>query len=221
MHHIILFFLFLFSLHFTGYSSGCGTANQALNADGTFESLAGVASGFNLNGGAGGVTGGGWTNGSGSADSWITPLPNVTGGNYAAGMTASPDGGIFAGIWSSGATFNESFFSTITGLTIGKKYTLKFYLANAGMNSVVVGDSAQISVTFGSETKLTEKLVFSGIGSQTWKEITIEFFPTSTTQQLLFESINVPGKTSYMGIDGIRMTYETVSYTHLTLPTKA
>lgn len=214
MKRFFTFFLFLFSLHFTGYSSGCGTAKQALNADGTFESLAGVASGFNLNGGAGGVTGGGWTNGSGSADSWITPLPNVTGGNYAAGMTASPDGGIFAGIWSSGGTFNESFFSTVTGLTIGKKYTLKFYLANAGMNSVVVGDSAQISVTFGGETKLTEKLVFSGIGTQTWKEITIEFFPTSNTQQLLFESINVPGKTSYMGIDGIRMTYESDSNNH-------
>ena len=121
MKRFFTFFLFLFSLHFTGYSSGCGTANQALNADGTFESLAGVASGFSLNSN---VTGGGWTNGSGTADSWITPLPNVTAVNYAAGMTASPDGGIFAGIWSSGAIFNESFFSTVTGLTIGKKYPL-------------------------------------------------------------------------------------------------
>ena len=55
-------------------------------------------------------------------------------------MTASPDGGIFAGIWSSGATFNESFSTTVTGLTIGKKYTLKFYLANAGMKVLIVGD---------------------------------------------------------------------------------
>ena len=94
-------------------------------------------------------------------------------------------------------------------MTIGKKYTLKFYLANAGMVNVAVGDSAQISVSFGSETKLTEKMVFSGIGNQQWKEITLEFFPTSATQQLLFKSINVAGKYSYMGIDGIRMTYET------------
>ena len=120
MKRFFTFFLILFSIHFGGYSSGCGIGNQALNADGTFESLAGVASGFSLNGGAGGVTGGGWTNGVKSADSWITPLPNVTAQNYAAGMTASPDGGIFAAIWSDPASFHESFFSTITGLTIGK-----------------------------------------------------------------------------------------------------
>ena len=209
MKRFFTFFLILFSIHFGGYSSGCGIGNQALNADGTFESLAGVASGFSLNGGAGGVTGGGWTNGLESADSWITPLPNATFANYAAGMTASPDGGIFAAIWSNPASFHESFFSTITGLTIGKKYTLKFYLANAGMASVAVGDSAQISVSFGSETKLTEKMVYLGIGNQVWTEITMEFFPTSATQQLLFKSINVAGKFSYMGIDGIRMTYET------------
>ena len=58
MKRFFTFFLFLFSLHFTGYSSGCGTANQALNADGTFESLAGIASGFALNGAAGGLNGG-------------------------------------------------------------------------------------------------------------------------------------------------------------------
>jgi VCBS repeat-containing protein len=211
MKRFFTFFLILFSIHFEGYSSGCGIGNQALNADGTFESLAGVASDFSLNGGAGGVNGGGWTNGINSADSWITPLPNVTFANYAAGMTASPDGGIFAAIWTNPSSFHESFFSTVTGLTIGKKYTLKFYLANAGMASVAVGDSAQISVSFGSETKLTEKMVYLGIGNQVWTEITMEFFPTSATQQLLFKSINVAGKYSYMGIDGIRMTFETDS----------
>ena len=59
------------------------------------------------------------------------------------------------------------------------------------MASVAVGDSAQISVSFGSETKLTEKMVYLGIGNQVWTEITMEFFPTSATQQLLFKSINV------------------------------
>ena len=85
MKRFFTFFLILFSIHFESYSSGCGIANQALNADGTFESLAGVASGFNLNGGSGGVNGGGWTNGLNTADSWITPLPNATFNNYAAG----------------------------------------------------------------------------------------------------------------------------------------
>ena len=52
MKRFFTFFLILFSIHFEGYSSGCGIGNQALNADGTFESLAGVASDFSLNGGA-------------------------------------------------------------------------------------------------------------------------------------------------------------------------
>ena len=54
------------------YGQQCGQGNVPLNADGTFESLAGVASGSNLNNN---VSGGGWTNGTGTADSWITPLP--------------------------------------------------------------------------------------------------------------------------------------------------
>ena len=43
------------------YSQQCGQLNVTLNADGTFESLIGVASNNNLNKD---VTGGGWTNGS-------------------------------------------------------------------------------------------------------------------------------------------------------------
>ena len=192
------------------YGQQCGQGNVPLNADGTFESLAGVASGSNLNNN---VSGGGWTNGTGTADSWITPLPNTTQFNYAAGMTASPDGGIFAGVWSSGGTNSgspETFFSTVTFLEVGKKHILKFYIANAGYSSVNVGDSAQISISFGAETKLTPKIPFLGIGNQVWSEVTMEFFPTNATQQLTIAAVS-DGKTNYMAIDGIRMIYETGS----------
>ena len=206
MKRFFTFFLFLFIIQFSGFSSGCGIANQSLGfADGTFESLAGVASDFAKNAN---VTGGGWTNGIGSADSWITPLPNLTENQYAAGMNASPDGGIFAAVYTFPG-FKESFSTIITGLTVGKKYTLKFYLANAGIG-VNVGNSAQISVSFGSETKVSDQMPFLGVGNQIWKEITMEFYPTTVTQELKFSSID-DGTSSYMGIDGIRMTYETDS----------
>ena len=208
MKRFFTFFLFLFSIQFNGFSSGCGIANQPLGvADGTFESLAGVASDFTINGN---VTGGGWTNSEGSADSWITPLPNLTQNQSAAGMGSSPDGGIFAAVSSSAIGWKESFSTTITGLTIGKKYTLKFYLSNAGDQSTIVGDEGQISVSFGSETKLSDQMPFLGLGNQIWKEITMEFYPTAVTQELKFSSV-IPLSSSYMGIDGIRMTYETDS----------
>ena len=123
-------------------------------------------------------------------------------------MNASPDGGIFAAVYTFPG-FKESFSTIITGLTVGKKYTLKFYLANAGIG-VNVGNSAQISVSFGSETKVSDQMPFLGVGNQIWKEITMEFYPTTVTQELKFSSIDV-GTSSYMGIDGIRMTYETDS----------
>ena len=92
-----LYLVTVFSLiQHNSYSQGCGQGNVALNADGTFESLAGIASGSTLNRN---VTAGGWTNGTGTADSWISPLPNNTSSLYAAGMPSSPDGGIFAGVW--------------------------------------------------------------------------------------------------------------------------
>ena len=208
MKRFFTFFLFLFTIQFNGFSSGCGIANQPLGvADGTFESLAGVASDFTINGN---VTAGGWTNSEGSADSWITPLPNLTQNQSAAGMGSSPDGGIFAAVSSSAIGWKESFSTTITGLTIGKKYTLKFYLSNAGDQSTIVGDEGQISVSFGSETKLSDQMPFLGLGNQIWKEITMEFYPTAVTQELKFSSV-IPLSSSYMGIDGIRMTYETDS----------
>ena len=208
MKRFFTFFLFLFTIQFNGFSSGCGTAIQPLGfADGTFESLAGIASDSALNGN---VTGGGWTNVINTADSWITPLPNNTWQAYAGGMSASPDGGIFAALLTYSNFYEESFSTTITGLTIGKKYTLKFYLTNAGAQTVPVGNSAQISVSFGSETKVSDQMPYLGIGNQIWKEITMEFTPTQVVQELEFSSI-VTGEISYMGIDGIRMTYETDS----------
>ena len=97
-----------------------------ITLDGSFENLYSVASSdaFNSN-----VTSAGWTNGSGSADSWISPMPttgSAVWGGMADGTPPSPNGGVFAGGWVASATPNttgESFFTTVTGLTVGQRYT--------------------------------------------------------------------------------------------------
>ena len=99
-------------------------------------------------------------------------------------------------------------------MIIGKKYTLKFYLSNAGFQNVNPGDLGRVSVTFGTETQLTDEIQFLGVGNQEWKEITMEFYATSNIQDLIFSSVLVPGKITYMAIDGIRMTYESGSNNH-------
>ena len=219
MKRFFTFFLFLFTIQFNGYSTSCGTASQSLGAaDGTFESLAGIASGFALNGAAGGLNGASWIKRENDPDSWLTPLPNVTEFSAAAGMSASPDGGIFAAIYSeqlnSIPSYKEAFSTTVSNLTIGKKYTLKFYLSNAGFQNVNPGDLGRVSVTFGTETQLTDEIQFLGVGNQEWKEITMEFYATSNIQDLIFSSVLVSGKITYMAIDGIRMTYESDSNNH-------
>ena len=115
--------------------SGCDEPVATGTADGTFESLASVASSFGLNNN---VTGGGWANGQGTADTWNSPLPNVTQQNYAAGMMPSPDGGVFAALWSSKPAGDkyESFNTVVNSLEVGRKYKVKFYQANAGVTGV-------------------------------------------------------------------------------------
>ena len=46
-------------------------------------------------------------------------------------LIPSPDGGVFAALFSnaSGSLFNrESFYTDVTNLTVGKVYTLRFYI---------------------------------------------------------------------------------------------
>ena len=67
---------FFILVSFRSFSNDCGTTTVSLGtADGTFESLfpiAGIAA-INFN-----VTGGGWNDGIGTADSWRSPVPNLS-----------------------------------------------------------------------------------------------------------------------------------------------
>lgn len=188
------------------FSQGCDEPVATGSADGTFESLASIASSYGLNNN---VTGGGWANGEGTADSWNSPLPNITEENYAAGMMPSPDGGVFAGLWSKKIGSNENYesFNTVVNLLeVGRKYIVKFYQANAGLAVTPLNSNQQIQVTFGSETLTSPSIPFLGISNQVWSEVTLEFTPSSTSQILTFASV-VPSSDSqtYMAIDGLRL----------------
>ncbi|MDC8003362.1 hypothetical protein POV27_04830 [Aureisphaera galaxeae] len=186
----------------------CPPPVPIVGADGTFESLAGVASGdvFNSN-----VTGGGWINGVGSADSWVSPMPTIgTGvwGGMADGMPSSPDGGVFAGAWSNGGN-DESFYTDVTSLVVGQTYSVVFYQGNAGIEgTTAIGTNMRWRVDFGSTTQYSSEMPYLGEGNQVWQEEALVFTATATTMRLEFFSD--PGsdgsaQLECMAMDGIRM----------------
>ncbi|WP_241321806.1 tandem-95 repeat protein, partial [Belliella aquatica] len=194
-----------------------------LSADGSFENSAGVASSdaFNSN-----VTSSGWIDGVGTADSWNSPMPTTGSGVWggmADGTPSSPNGGVFAAGWARGPSANqtgESFYTIVTGLTVGQNYTLKFFQTNAGIQgSSPIGGLANWKIVFGNETKYSMERPYQGEGNQTWNEETIEFTASDTSQRLEFlvntASDGTLSSTIYdlMAIDGIALFIGGINYT--------
>ena len=121
---------FFILVSFRSFSNDCGTTTVPLGtADGSFSSCGGVALTNTFNGN---VTCGGWTNGGGtSADSWHSPVPFGTWNNLAAGLPSSPDDSVFAAVIHVD-DYIETFYTVLENLSIGEKYTVTFYYANAG-----------------------------------------------------------------------------------------
>ena len=184
------------------------------DADGTFESLSGVASGEAYNGNV--YAGSGWLP-NGSPDSWVSPMP-ITGtsaalydwGGLADGMPPSPDGGVFVGGWVRDDGHSEALVSRITGLDIGKTYVLRFYQGNAGLDGWTPIDPAQQArwrVTFGAQTFYSTAMDYKGEGNQLWMEEEMTFTATATFQDLTFRVDNDATGFSfeYMALDGVRL----------------
>jgi len=190
------------------YNGDDGNSSLSLGgADGTFQSLASVATSTTSTTLNGNVTGGGWENGQNSADSWLSPVGLGTPGGYAEGMPSSPDGGVFAALFSNGGSvFDESFYTTVSSLQVGRQYTVTFYQANAGMSSSNVNEEDNIKVIFGSEVIYSPKIPYLGDGNQVWSEVSLVFTATATSQRLEFYNSRDVGINSYMAIDGIRIT---------------
>ena len=192
-----------------------------ITLDGSFENLISFASSdaFNSN-----VTSAGWTNGNGSADSWLSPMPttgSAVWGGMADGTPSSPNGGVFAGGWVTSTTPNttgETFYTTVSGLTVGQKYTLRFFQANAGIDgNTPLGDRSNWRVLFGTESKFSTERPYLGEGNQTWNEEEMEFTATAASQRLEFfvnngSDATLNGSTyNVMAIDGITLVRGTIT----------
>ena len=154
------------------------------------------------------VTAGGWVNRRGSADSWISPLPDIGSGNIngvGPGVPPSPQGGIWAGGWANGNASPECFSYDIVGLLeVGVQYDVKFYQIMAGCkgggHTTPIGELAQWRVELsnglpiggspqpiaGAETHLSPEMDYKGPSNQVWEEATLRFTAANISGRLQF-----------------------------------
>jgi len=118
----------------------------------------------------------------------------------------SPDGGNFVGL--DGDVANSGAISqTLTGLLVGKTYTLTFDWAAAQLDNRVGQTTEQLAVSFGGQTINTGVLTIPSMGFSGWKVATMMFTPTATTQTLSFLSIGTPGGLPPIAtLDGVSLT---------------
>lgn len=96
----------------------------------------------------------------------------------------------------------------ISGLQVGKTYTLTFDWAAAELRNRTGPISEQLQVSFGSQTFLTSILNVPSMGFSGWQNgVTLHFTPTATTQTLKFLSIGTPhGLPPIAVLDGVSLT---------------
>ena len=203
-----------------GYT--CELKEHKLVVDGSFEDLAKIASkgtsssdDYNSN-----VTAGGFHNGKGTADSWVSPLPTTGTGRFsgiADGMPPSPNGGVFVGgmvgrFNSSRSLWTESFYTDVTGLMVGKPYKVSFYQGNGGIEgSTRIGSLGRWDVKFGGQQQFSPEMPYLGEGKQVWEKVELTFTPTKATQRLEFltdygsDGEGAVGQYDYPVLDYIRV----------------
>lgn len=190
-----------------------------LITNGTFTATGGGSTGETATGGQLGYANGGstpfnatgWTNTSTSGTlgynflftsgtQAVTGVPG-NGGNLPlwSGSVGGPDnitvdpipgGGSFLG--NDGAYQTSAVQTTVSGLTVGKTYTLTFDWAAAqqhGYNGITTDYWA---VTFGSQTFDTSTITLPSNGFSGWQSDTMTFIPTSASQTLSFLAYGTP-----------------------------
>ncbi len=194
-------------------------ASTNLVTNGSFESTTCAAS---CEFGAGAVNGGqtltGWTGGGGSAlQFWYKggTQTTVSATNrygdplayfYPTFNTLSPDGGSFVAL-DGDSTVTGTISQDISGLQIGKVYTLTFDWAAAQLKNRTGDITEQLQVSFGGQTFLTPVLSVASGGFSGWKTATFFFTPTATTQTLKFLSLGTPdGLPPIAALDGVSLT---------------
>ena len=193
-----------------------GSAAHATDVitNGSFNS--GPSANAQFGSGFGGQTVTGWTGGSGYQLYFVGGTQTTVSATsqynsnlehfYSSASALSADGGNFVALDGDSAV-PGSISQTISGLEVGKTYTLSFDWA-AGQLANRTGDiTEQLQVSFGGETQLTSILSVPSTQFSGWNVVTMYFTPTATTQTLSFLSLGTPNGLPPMALlDGVSMT---------------
>lgn len=122
-------------------------------------------------------------------------------------FTPSPDVGKSFVALDGDSAVNGSVSQTLTGLEVGKTYTLTFDWAAAQLINRTGDITEQLQVSFGGQTFLTPVLAVPSGGFSGWKTATMFFTPTATTQTLKFLSLGTPdGLPPIAALDSVSLT---------------
>jgi len=117
--------------------------------------------------------------------------------------SASPDGGTWVGL-AMYPGYAEGFFQTVSGFTVGSRYTLSWYHANFAYPAP---DSQGNAIEVLADGVSIGSGAFLDGGAGGWVEESITFVAANTSLELTFTSLlTFSDAASYQAIDGIRLT---------------
>ncbi|MBN8839872.1 MAG: PEPxxWA-CTERM sorting domain-containing protein [Sphingomonadales bacterium] len=117
----------------------------------------------------------------------------------------SPDGGDF--IFADGDTnYNGALYQTVSGLTVGQKYTLNFWQA-AGQQDGKTGPTTEMwKVMFGNDVQYSTKFLLPEGGHADWQQQSMTFVASQTSQMLSFLAEGTPnGHPPISMLDGVSL----------------
>jgi hypothetical protein len=119
--------------------------------------------------------------------------------------TPDPDGGAFV-VLDGDVAARASLQQMITGLVVGKVYTLSFDWATVQYRTRTGATTEKIQVNFGGDTFTTTTINNPSHGAKGWFTVTHKFKATSTSELLSFLSIGTPvGLPPAAALDGVSL----------------
>lgn len=118
----------------------------------------------------------------------------------------SPDGGDFIAA-DGDPKYNGLLWQTVSGLTVGEKYTLSFWQAAAQAKNKIGPTTEYWKVSFGGDVQYSDKFELEQAGIGDWEKQTMTFVAKQTSQVLSFLSEGTPGgQPPVVMLDGVSLT---------------
>jgi hypothetical protein len=122
------------------------------------------------------------------------------------GLASSPQGGAYMA-FDSDPGFHGTFTQTITGLSVGQKYALSFYMAGTQDVSRDSATTESITATLGAESYTTSTINTPAAGFSPWQHYSTTFTYTGGGNILSFLATGGPsGQPPYALLDGVSLT---------------